>query len=228
VGHLTVGTYHFVHRPTSGRVPIEEIADAHPDCLHGSEIQCRPGRQRGGSNLLRKYGGQRIILIAHFGRLELPRWRAAPPSSLAIGREPLDAPKGASGTNIKAGDRSRGLDAPGRCTGTNSGGALGRDALDAPTVASGAPIMPGEPGDAPRGEQWSNRSGATRLLRPTGTDGTVCGGSGKSEYCRMFKEMNFLSAHRSSNPICPRRYVQARSTARLPTGCRRGLHRLCG
>jgi hypothetical protein len=34
-------------------------------------------------------------------------------------------------------------------------------------------------------------------------DGTVCGGSGKSEYCRMFKEMNFLSAHQSSNPICP-------------------------
>src|ERR1700674_2755691 len=32
---------------------------------------------------------------------------------------------------------------------------------------------------------------------------TVCGGSGKSEYCRMFKEMNLLSAHRSSNPICP-------------------------
>jgi hypothetical protein len=33
--------------------------------------------------------------------------------------------------------------------------------------------------------------------------GTVYVGSGKSEYYRMFKEMNFLSAHRSSNPICP-------------------------
>jgi hypothetical protein len=29
---------------------------------------------------------------------------------------------------------------------------------------------------------------------------TVCAGSGESEHCRMFKEMNFLSAHRSSNP----------------------------
>jgi hypothetical protein len=32
---------------------------------------------------------------------------------------------------------------------------------------------------------------------------TVCDGSGESEQCRMFKEMNILSAHQSSNPICP-------------------------
>ena len=29
---------------------------------------------------------------------------------------------------------------------------------------------------------------------------TVCAGSGESEHCRMFKVMNSLSAHRSSNP----------------------------
>jgi hypothetical protein len=32
---------------------------------------------------------------------------------------------------------------------------------------------------------------------------TVCAGSGKSEPLRFLKEMNILSAHQSSSPICP-------------------------
>jgi hypothetical protein len=45
-----------------------------------------------------------------------------------------------------------------------------------------------------------------------GDDGMVCGGSGKSKYCRMFKEMNFVSAHRSSPRSWSPRYVEARRT----------------
>jgi hypothetical protein len=56
------------------------------------------------------------------------RWRAAPRSRPAIGREALDAPC--------------------RCAGTVAGGAIGRKARDAGMVASGAGIKPGGPGEA--------------------------------------------------------------------------------